>query len=61
MEVINDKNMHEEIVNDLVEQYGWQEDRAKGWADVHGASIVSTMWDAYSHYMEEEEVAKTNE
>jgi len=53
-EVINDKNIHEEIVSDLMVHYDWQEDRAKGWADVHGAGIVSAMWDAYSHYIEEE-------
>lgn len=54
MEIINDEAMFDEIVQDLMENFGWQEDRAKGWADNHGSKIVSVMWDGYTHYMEEE-------
>lgn len=53
-EIINDNEMYAEIVTDLINRYDWEEKKAMQWANEHGASIVSTMWDAYSQYMEQE-------
>lgn len=55
---LNDKVMAIEMKTDLMETYNYTEEEAQDWIDTHGSSIISSMWDAYCHYMGEETECK---
>ena len=50
---INDAQLHDQMVEDLMENYELSELSAMEWIDNHGYSVVDNMWDAYSNYLEE--------
>ena len=62
MEIINDKEMKEEIITDLINNRGYTHDEAEDWVKEHGESLVNEMWNEYSNYIEmNSEYKKENE
>lgn len=53
MAIINDDEMFEEMVADLVNNYGWEKEDAIVWVNDKGHEVVSSMWDEYSHFLQE--------
>jgi len=51
-EVINDGPMAEQIIEDLMENYGYLQEQAKQFVENNGYQIVTDMWDAYSNYFD---------
>ena len=45
--------MKQEMIDDLENNYNYTTEEANEWVEEHGSAVVSDMWDAYSHYMEE--------
>ena len=58
---INDKAMYSEMLNDLSENYNYNKQEAEEWIEEFGSSLVSGMWDEYSHFMEENAIFKDKE
>ncbi len=52
-EAINDGPMREQMINDLVDNYGHTNQQAVDWVTDNGHQVVSDMWDAYSKYFED--------
>jgi len=58
---INDKALGDEMESDIMENYNYSELEAKEWVEEFGSDVISDMWDAYSHNMEENAVYKDDE
>lgn len=52
--VINDEEFKEELLADLECNFGYDEGEALAWVEEHAEYVLNAMWDAYSHYLEEE-------
>jgi len=52
-EVINDGPMAEQMIEDLMESYGYSQEQAKQFVTNNRHAIIDDMWDAYSKYFDD--------
>jgi hypothetical protein len=52
MSIINDKELYEEVIQDLIDSRGYTEEEAKEWLVEYGDYLISAMWDEYSSFIE---------
>ncbi len=53
MSIISDKELGEEVINDLTTFRGYSEKEAKEWLSNYGEKLISAMWDEYSAFIEQ--------
>ena len=53
MSIISDKELGEEVIQDLTAFRGYSEEEAQTWLLEYGEDLISAMWDEYSAFIEQ--------
>ena len=52
--MINTDELKECVIEDLKNQFSYTQKKAEDWYEQHAEDILDDMYDAYTHYIEEE-------
>lgn len=53
MSIISDKELGEEVIQDLTTFRGYSKEEAQEWLQEYGEDLISAMWDEYSSFIEQ--------
>jgi hypothetical protein len=53
MSIISDKELGEEVIQELTDFRGYSEEEAQEWLLEYGEDLVSAMWAEYSSFIEQ--------